>query len=169
MVKAIIFDWGDTLMRDFKQYSGPMVYWDKVEVIEGIISLLKSLHKKYILCVATNAGDSDTSMMIKALERGNIKQYFDCFFSSKDLGYSKPDPKFFKTIADKINIIPQECLMIGNDYIKDIEGALSIGMKAIFFNEPQSKIENNKANFTICKMNQLLPLINKIIVEKTKA
>jgi len=107
MVKAIIFDWGDTLMRDFKQYSGPMAYWEKVELIEGAEHLLKSLSQNYVLCVATNAGDSDTSLMIKALERGNIHHYFKYFFSSKDLGYSKPNPLFFKTIASYMNFAPQ--------------------------------------------------------------
>jgi HAD superfamily hydrolase (TIGR01549 family) len=162
MVKAIIFDWGNTLMRDFTEYPGPMAYWEKIEVIEGVESLLKSLQQNYILCVATNAGDSDTSLMIKALERGNIKQYFNYFFSSKDLGYAKPDPMFFKTIADKMKVIPQECLMIGNDYNKDIEGALSIGMKTIHFNETKTELNNTKADFTVSKINQLLETLEKI-------
>jgi len=159
MVKAIIFDWGDTLMRDFKQYSGPMAYWEKVELIEGVESLLKSLYKKFTLCVATNAGDSDTSLMIKALERGNIKHYFKYFFSSKDLGHSKPNPLFFKTIASKMNIAPQDCLMIGNDYNKDIEGALFIGMKTIYFNETQSIISNSKADYTVIKLKEILAIL----------
>jgi len=25
-VRAIVFDWGDTLMRDFSQFDGPMAY-----------------------------------------------------------------------------------------------------------------------------------------------
>ncbi len=162
MVKAIIFDWGNTLMRDFTQYQGPMAYWEKVEVIEGVESLLKSLNQKYILCVATNAGCSDTSLMIKALERGNIKQYFNFFFSSKDLGYTKPDPLFFKTIANNINIIPQECLMIGNDYKKDIEGALSVGMKTIHFNELNEPVLNTKADHTISKLKDVSVIIEKL-------
>jgi HAD superfamily hydrolase (TIGR01509 family) len=162
MVKAIIFDWGNTLMRDFTEYPGPMAYWEKVEVIEGVESLLKSLQQNYILCVATNAGDSDTSLMIMALERGNIKQYFHYFFSSKDLGYTKPDPMFFKTIAGKIKVAPQECLMIGNDYTKDIEGALSIGMKTIHFEETKTNLTNSKADFTINKIDQIIKVLEKI-------
>ncbi|OIP03815.1 MAG: hypothetical protein AUJ97_03815 [Bacteroidetes bacterium CG2_30_32_10] len=160
MVKAIIFDWGDTLMRDFKQYSGPMAYWEKVELIEGAEHLLKSLSQNYVLCVATNAGDSDTSLMIKALERGNIHHYFKYFFSSKDLGYSKPNPLFFKTIASYMNFAPQECMMIGNDYNKDIEGALSIGMKAIHFNETQSIVNNSKADYTVFKLKEIISILN---------
>jgi putative hydrolase of the HAD superfamily len=149
-------------MRDFTEYPGPMFYWEKIEVIEGVESLLKSLQQNYILCVATNAGDSDTSLMMKALERGNIKQYFRYFFSSKDLGYTKPDPMFFKTIADKMKVTPQECLMIGNDYIKDIEGALSAGMKTIHFDEAKNNLSNSKADFTIHKIDEIIKVLEKI-------
>jgi len=162
MIRAIIFDWGDTLMRDFKTYSGPMTFWERVEVIEGVEPLLKYLHQKYIFCVATNAGDSDTLLMIKALERGNIKKYFKYFFSSKDLGFSKPDPLFFKTIADRMKFLPKECLMIGNDYANDIEGAFSVGMKTIYFNESQDIVINSKADYTISNVNQILTILEKM-------
>jgi len=44
-IKAIIFDWGDTVMCDFPEYTGPMAYWPKVEVVPGIEKALQQLQK----------------------------------------------------------------------------------------------------------------------------
>jgi len=155
MIKTLIFDWGDTVMRDFTQYPGPMAYWPKVEAINGIENALKYLKKKYILCIATNAKESDTNLVIKALERVNLKKYFNYFYSSYDLGYKKPDSNFFLTIAKNINVKTSECVMIGNDYEKDIIGAKLIGMKTILFNKKIKKNDFCYADDIIFSMTDL--------------
>lgn len=66
IIRLIIFDWGDTLMRDYPEKAGPMYVWDHVECIEGVPELIAYLHGRYTLCVATNAGVSDTEAMRKA-------------------------------------------------------------------------------------------------------
>ncbi|MEI7594174.1 MAG: HAD family hydrolase [Bacteroidota bacterium] len=157
--KAIIFDWGNTLMRDFTQYPGPMAFWPEIEVIEGVKEVLKSLKGKYALCIATNAGESDTALMIESLKRGEIDIYFDYFFSSKDLGYKKPDPNFFKIIADKMNVSAMDCVMVGNDYEKDIVGAMQLNMKTIWFNEFGVQIDNAKCDFEIRSIFDLLEVV----------
>ncbi len=140
-IKIIIFDWGNTLMVDFPQYKGAMFYWSQIKLMPNVLETLKLLYKKIPLCVATNAGDSNTELMIKALERGGIKHFFDYFFSSNDAGYSKPDPRFFTALTNFVNVAPNNCLMIGNDYEKDIVGAANVGMKTLFYN--YLKIDGN--------------------------
>ncbi|MEJ5302943.1 MAG: HAD-IA family hydrolase [Bacteroidales bacterium] len=135
IIRLIIFDWGDTLMRDYPGKAGPMYVWDHVECIEGVPELLAYLHGRYTLCVATNAGVSDTEAMRKALRRVNIEHYFSGFFSSKDLGVAKPDPRFFLNICAEMNVEPQHSLMIGNDYEKDICGAFQAGLFTVLFRE----------------------------------
>ncbi len=135
MIRALIFDWGDTVMRDYPECKGPMAEWKHVEWIPFAEDVLKIISKKYICCIASNAGYSNTALMRKALERVGAEKYFHHFFTSKDLGYEKPDPRFFQKIADEIKVNPVECIMIGNDYKKDICGAKTVGMKTIFFNE----------------------------------
>ena len=159
MIKAIIFDWGDTVMRDYPELKTPMFKWEHVEIIPDIIPALQILEKEYIMVIATNAGQSDTEAMIKALERVDIKKYFHHFFSSKDLGYSKPDVRFFNSIAKSINQLPKECIMIGNMYDKDIVGAKDIGMKTILFDKKKEQKDYPKADITIGSMLNLLESI----------
>jgi len=39
-IRIILFDWGDTLMKDFGSY-GPMYSWPKVFVYEDVVGTLK--------------------------------------------------------------------------------------------------------------------------------
>jgi putative hydrolase of the HAD superfamily len=133
-IKAVIFDWGDTLMRDHPEKPGPMYQWDVVSVMEGAEFLLPYLSKKYLLAVATNAGCSNTEAMVSALQRVEIADYFSRFWSSIDLGVAKPDPRFFLSICNQLGIEPGQCVMVGNSYEKDIVGACRAGLQTILYN-----------------------------------
>ncbi len=156
MIKAIIFDWGDTVMRDFPECPGPMANWEHVEWIPFVEDALNFLHQNYVCCIASNAGFSDTALMRKALERVGADKYFQFFFTSKDLGHEKPDQRFFIKIAENINTGTEHCLMVGNDYKKDIAGAKATGMKTIFFNEKQLSGEFPDADKIILSMKELI-------------
>jgi putative hydrolase of the HAD superfamily len=158
-IKALIFDWGDTVMRDFPECPGPMAEWEHVEWIPYLEDSLKLLNKKFTCCIASNAGFSDASLMKKALERVGAEKYFHFFFTSKDLGYEKPDSRFFQKIAEEINFAPYECIMIGNVYEKDICGAKAVGMKTIFFNEKKLNGVFSDADKIIFLMKELIEAI----------
>lgn len=133
MIKAIIFDWGDTVMRDFPEYSGPMCDWLRVELMPGIREVLTELHGKVPLYLATNAGDSDAVRVARALERVGLETYFDKIFTSRELGFAKPALGFFE-LSYQLGVAPRECLMVGNDHNKDILPAREAGMQAVWCN-----------------------------------
>ena len=161
-VKAIVFDWGDTLMRDFAQYSGPMVYWPYVEIVPGVEDALSQIYMDYICCVASNAEASDSKLIEDALARVNINRYFKEYFTSKELGAKKPDIKFFQGIIDKLNKKPNEVIMVGNDYIKDIVPAKTIGMRTVLFSEAKGIELTPYADHTISSMSELYSVILNI-------
>ena len=134
-IKAIVFDWGDTLMRDFPGHQGPMAHWPRVEVIPGVPEALPQLHKQMVCCVASNAGDSNAELMGFALDRVGIRQYFHHLITSRELGATKPDPAFFREVLRRLGVEPQECIVVGNDYLKDIAPARAVGLRTIWFSE----------------------------------
>ncbi|HNW98675.1 MAG TPA: HAD family hydrolase [Bacteroidales bacterium] len=162
MIKAIIFDWGNTVMRDFPEKSGPMAYWDHVEYIPDVEACLKTLSEKYVMCIASNAGFSDAKLMTEALKRVGAEKYFHHFFTSKDLGAEKPDKRFFDSITKKINISSEHCIMIGDSYQKDICGAKAVGMKTILFNEKNINADFPDADKVIVSMRELINAIEGI-------
>lgn len=156
MIKNIIFDWGDTVMRDYPELPGAMCDWEHVELIPGVEPVLQDWSKKYTLIIATNAGVSDTEAMIRALKRVGVDVYFSHFFSSKELGVTKPDPTFFLQVCLLAEVSVNETIMIGNDYEKDIEGAKTAGLKTIFFNEKRREGDFPSADLIISKMEELI-------------
>jgi len=158
-IKALIFDWGNTIMRDFPECPGPMASWEHVEWIPFAEHVLKELHQKYICCIASNAGFSDTALMIDALKRLGAEKYFNYFFTSLDLGFEKPDIRFFTAIGKQIGIEHGACVMIGNDYSKDIVGAKKTGMTTVFFNENNEQGNFPAADHIINSMQELISLL----------
>ena len=68
---TILFDWGDTVMRDDPEITIPMVEWETIEVIEGIADVLAYLHSSgRRIILATSAQISDESQIRGALARG---------------------------------------------------------------------------------------------------
>ncbi|SFH42657.1 putative hydrolase of the HAD superfamily [Priestia megaterium] len=163
-IKAIVFDWGDTLMKDFSEYAGPMADWEYVEIIDGVSKSLNLISQNYICCVASNAGASNSKIMGMALKRVDIQQYFQYLFTSRELGFSKPSLDFFNKIVQTLDFTPQECIMVGNDYNKDIIPAKKIGMQTILFSQVSNKENFNYADYVINSMGNL----HEIILELEK-
>ncbi len=158
--KVVIFDWGDTVMKDFSEFQGPMVNWPRVEIIDGIQESLSVINTRFTICIASNAGASDAKLMGLALERVGIRDYFTFLFTSKELGYNKPDNNFFKEIVFRIGVKPSECIMIGNDYEKDIVPSKMVGMKTILYAETMVEGPKPLADVIIQSMYELIELDN---------
>jgi FMN phosphatase YigB (HAD superfamily) len=164
MVKAIIFDWGDTLMRDLPNWQGPMAFWPEVEIVDGVTEALEALAPSLVCCVASNAGASDAELMGLALERGGIRANFHHLFTSKELGAVKPDSRFFTEALQRIGVAPNECVMVGNDYEKDIAGAKQAGLHTVWLVAGASvPAESGHADYVIRRMDELPGVIRRLV------
>jgi putative hydrolase of the HAD superfamily len=157
-IQAVIFDWGDTLMRDFPQFEGAMVHWPRVERMPGAKESLQSLTGRVVLCVASNAGDSDAELMGRALERAGIRHFFDHLWTSRELGAAKPSPAFFQAILRELELEPQDCIMVGNDYEKDIVPAKAAGTWTVWL-APSPAAAAPDADAVIHSMKKLAPAL----------
>ena len=147
-------------MQVFPEYLGPMVKWAKVEVVPGAVECLSELYQSHICCVASNAGDSDAEQMAMALERVHLKTYFQFFFTSRELGFQKPDPRFFREIASRLNIEPEACLSIGNDHKKDIIPAKSAGMGTVLLSDGSETVPQESTDKIIFRLQDLAKIIH---------
>jgi len=134
MIRALIFDWGDTVMHVFPQYPGPMAHWPQVEAVPGIQEALCILRPHCRLVLATNAAESGAVLVREALRRVGLEELFHAVFTACELGVRKPEPAFFAAVLHEIGCTPQQAVMIGDDYTVDIVGAKRAGMLTIWFN-----------------------------------
>ncbi len=161
-IKAVVFDWGDTIMRDFP-FKGAMKDWPFVSLVSGVEEILSQLQKDYIIVMASNAGDSSSQDIIDALKRVGVAQYFHYVFSSSDIGFEKPHPQFFQYIQKELKLGESELVMIGNSCEKDIEGAKSVAWNTIWFNEDnKSQQECEQADASVYHLSALIEIIENI-------
>lgn len=101
-----------------------------IKLYDGVIELLEELKAKgkkiYLL---SNAQRVFTLFEMRML---GIEKYFDDILFSADYKVCKPDSKFYKILLDKHKLDIKESIMIGNDYICDIEGANNVGLDSLY-------------------------------------
>jgi len=134
MIRALIFDWGDTVMRVFPEFSGPMAHWPRVETVSGIENALRAAKPSYVIALASNASDSGSGLVRDALERAGLEKYFDNVFTARDLNATKPNSAFYRGILHKLELAPDEVVMIGDHFETDIAGAKKTGLWTIWYN-----------------------------------
>ena len=133
---SILFDWGDTLMRVFPEYTGPMKDWPRLEAVPGAVDMLDGLHEDWILALATNAADSDEADIRAALRRVDLERRLDKVYCFKTIGYRKPSPEFFDFILKDLGLPAERVIMVGDDLEADVLGARRAGLRAVWFNQP---------------------------------
>jgi len=68
------------------------------------------------------------------LERSGLRRYFRHIFISEEIGVHKPHPEIFRAALNAFNAPKSDCLMVGDDFHKDIEGAQVFGIDQFFYN-----------------------------------
>lgn len=97
---------------------------------QDLLDYIAQLHTQgYKTGVLSNSGANMTAVYF---DPKTLKRYFDTVLLSGDVGLYKPEPPFYRLIADNLGVKPEECVMI-DDREEFCEGALRIGMKAILY------------------------------------
>lgn len=111
----------------------------KVTLIDDVRYTLGELKKReipmYILSNSIFTGNSATQL----LNDFGIAQFFKKLYSSADYGIRKPDSSFYQIAVDEIlldnpKVKKEDILYVGNDYITDVIGATSYGLKTAWYN-----------------------------------
>ena len=101
-----------------------------IKLYDGVHELFDAIHqnggKAYLL---SNAQRIFTEPEIRML---GIYDEFEDVIISSDVGCAKPDIKFYQHILAKHNLNPKESIMIGNDYITDIQGSFNAGIDSLY-------------------------------------
>lgn len=98
----------------------------------GVFDLLNNLKNQgYLLSLLSNF-DSKLSDILKKME---IYELFDHVYISQDIGYEKPDVKFFEEFLKCSEYNLDETIYIGDNYLLDFIPANKIGLKTYLLDE----------------------------------
>jgi putative hydrolase of the HAD superfamily len=129
----VLFDWGDTLMRDFPEFAGPMATWPRVEVCAHAVNALTALRSMgWLLGVATNAADSAENDVWAALRRGSLDALLDRVYCFRNVGFRKPSRGFYEFIVQDLGLPRSRIVMVGDNFDVDVAGANAAGIRAVW-------------------------------------
>lgn len=109
-------------------------------LFEGTHELLGHLYENYQMHIITNGFNE---VQYKKIKNAGLSAYFNEIITSEDAGVKKPNPIIFKYALDKVKALPNEVIMIGDNWEADIMGALNLGIDAIYFNYHKELVGEN--------------------------
>lgn len=122
------------------------------DLVEGAFELLEYLSEKgYTLHILSNGFKEVT---YRKCELSGIQNYFKTITSADELNVRKPQPEIYEYALKKANAKKEESIMIGDDWIADVEGALSFGIDAVFFDVFKDNFGNDEVK-VIRKLKEL--------------
>ena len=99
---------------------------NKVEFFPSVLDEIEKLSQIYELGCLTNGNAS--------IEIIGISKFFKFNISSKDVSANKPSENHFHKAIELLGVSKEELLHIGDHKINDMHGAISYGVKALWFN-----------------------------------
>ncbi len=106
--------------------------------------------------------DAPTKEAWLRLAQLNFIHTFDAVVTFNDTGERKPHPAPFKAILNKLNVKPEETLMIGDWAERDILGAKNAGMKTAFAKYGDTfNTQDHGADFELNDISELVGIINE--------
>lgn len=131
----------ENMINYINEYTGkkyPKEFMDKIiekwancvpeKIEDSILVTLEKLSKKYEMVCLT---DWFKNQQIKRLEKTNILKYFQEIYAAENTKRKPFKEAFMQAIGENK---PEECIMIGDSFARDIEGALKAGLQAIYYN-----------------------------------
>jgi HAD superfamily hydrolase (TIGR01549 family) len=96
-------------------------------LIPGVFELLTRLSAHYPLSVVSARGGHSTQIF---LDQFKLIPFFQCIATAHTCEYTKPYPDPIIWCAEKMNVQPHECLMIGDTTV-DIRAAKAAGAQSV--------------------------------------
>lgn len=110
--------------------------WMLAQPYPETINILKKLKEKYQLVLISN---TDNFSLPQVLEKFQLNELFDNVFFSYDLGAIKTDKIFLKSVLTKLNLTPQDCVLVGDSIQSDIISARRANIKAILIDRKNTR------------------------------
>ncbi|GCF09488.1 HAD family hydrolase [Dictyobacter arantiisoli] len=92
-----------------------------------------------------------------------LNTLLDVVVYTSDLFHSKPHPEAFFKICKRLQVAPEECVMVGDRLVDDVSGALGVGMRGVWkkTDYPWPEPAHIHPTAIISTLAELLPLLDR--------
>ncbi len=98
----------------------------------------------YLLGIASNF---DSRLRTICHGHSPLDECRDIFVSS-EIGFPKPEPRFYRAVQEQLGLPPEQILLIGDDHAADVAGPLAAGWQAIWLRRDCRAIDANTTAIT---------------------
>jgi beta-phosphoglucomutase len=120
-------------VNDLKQqHTMEIVYSNCKPVFHHQYALSKLKAEGYRLAVGSNSVRKTIEIM---MEKSGLAGYLDFFLSNQDVAKSKPDPEIYISAIDRLNLRPEDCLVV-EDNENGIKAAIASGAHLLKVDSP---------------------------------
>ena len=130
----------------------------KLEPYCGVIQTLETLAKEYQMSAVS---DGQAVWALPELHSAGLDRLFTHTIVSSDYGFRKPDHRMYEMALQKMKLLPEDVIFVGNDMYRDIYGAHEFGMKTVFFrsNQGEQNFCGADADYIIYNFPELLKAV----------
>ncbi len=128
------------------------------DLLPHALDTLKQLKAEgFHLYIITNGY---TSVQNGRLDDSGIRPLFEGIFISHQIGYSKPDKRFFDSVEEQVRCDKKEALIIGDSLSSDIQLGLNVGVDTCLL-DLKGNSTSDKPKYTTHSFAELLSLLNR--------
>lgn len=167
-LRAICFDFGDTLADEATEKKDAAGVTLRAELIPGAAALLHELKRRgYRLALVA---DGYPGTYRNVLTQHGLYDCFDALTISEELGVCKPHERMFTDALDRLGVpraLYSQTMMVGNYLERDIKGANEVGMISVWLDwaprRPKAPADNSeRPHYTIRTPLDLLAVIEAV-------
>lgn len=126
--------------------------------IDGAEEIIKTLYGRFKLYIVSNGA---AAVQKSRIASSGIAKYFDGIFISQQIGFDKPDVRFFERCFAQIDGFSKEkAVIVGDSLSSDIQGGINAGIQTIRFNPKQEKSQHILPDYEIASLSELADLLN---------
>lgn len=138
---------------------------NEVDYKENAEILLESLKEKgYILALATTTTKDRLDVYRKKLKKADIGKIFTVILSKEDVEHKKPSPEIHNKIMKKLNVTPEECLVI-EDALIGVQAAKNAGIEVVNMYDKYSDSDREEINklsdYKVKNFKELIDILEK--------
>lgn len=149
----------DEFERRFSEYfTEEPIYYKSIREETLIPTLEVLVENKYALAIASSSSFDDVRKIIKECD---VDKYFAVIASGDMFHESKPNPEIYLFTANKLNVLPEECLVI-EDSPYGIEAAKRANMVVVAKRENRFMFSQNDADYLIDNLSEVIDILYQI-------
>lgn len=122
-------------------------------LLDGAMDFLDALKARGRIFLVTNGTPAAQYGRLASL---GLENFFDGIYISDEIGYKKPDRRFFDLLIEREGLNRENCLVIGDSLTSDIAGANNAGLLCVWYDPSGKAAEGAKPDFIAKSYDEIL-------------